>query len=282
MSVATTWPRISVITPSFNQAPFLERTLRSVLDQNYPNLEFIVIDGGSSDGSVEILKKYESRLAYWVSERDQGQSHALNKGFARATGEIVGWLNSDDLYSPDTLAYVGKWFAEHPQHDLFYGGLYLIDGDDRIQNAVWAGTDDPRYTFRVSLDVHQQSLFWRRELMERAGMIDESLRFSMDLDFIIRLLLHGRAGRTRRYLGMFRLHDAAKTATIVEQSWRENELIYERYRDQIPLPPMPARLNKFWLRSQRILKVLLDAPPSYFAFKVGRRLGLPAPTSWLG
>ena len=282
MSVATTWPRISVITPSFNQAPFLERTLRSVLDQNYPNLEFIVIDGGSSDGSVEILKKYESQLAYWVSERDQGQSHALNKGFARATGEIVGWLNSDDLYSPDTLAYVGKWFAEHPQHDLFYGGLYLIDGDDRIQNAVWAGTDDPRYTFRVSLDVHQQSLFWRRELMERAGMIDESLRFSMDLDFIIRLLLHGRAGRTRRYLGMFRLHDAAKTATIVEQSWRENELIYERYRDQIPLPPMPARLNKFWLRSQRILKVLLDAPPSYFAFKVGRRLGLPAPTSWLG
>lgn len=282
MSVVTTWPRISVITPSFNQAPFLERTLRSVLDQNYPNLEFIVIDGGSNDGSVEILKRYESQLAYWVSERDRGQSHALNKGFARATGEIVGWLNSDDLYSPDTLAYVGKWFAEHPQHDMFYGGLYLIDGDDRIQNAVWAGTDDPRYTFRVSLDVHQQSLFWRRELMQRTGMIDESLRFSMDLDFIIRLLLHGRSGRTRRYLGMFRLHDGAKTATIVEQSWPENELIYERYRDQFPLPPMPKRLSKLWLRAQRIAKVLLEAPPSYFAFKLVRRLGLPAPTRWLG
>lgn len=275
------WPRISIITPSFNQAAFLERTLLSVLDQNYPNLEYIVIDGGSTDGSVEILKKYEDRLAYWVSEKDRGQSHALNKGFARATGEIVGWLNSDDLYLSGTLACVGEWFAAHLQHDLFYGGLYLVDGDDRILNGLWAGTGDPRYTFRVSLDVHQQSLFWRRDLMERAGVIDESLRFSMDLDFIVRLLLHGRAGRTRRYLGMFRLHEDAKTAKIVELSWRENQIIYERYRDQLPLPSLPESLSKFWLRAQRIAKVLMDAPLSYFAFKLGRRLGFPAPVKWL-
>lgn len=279
---ASVWPRISIITPSFNQAGFLERTLCSVLDQNYPNLEYIVIDGGSTDGSVEIIKKYEDRLAYWVSEPDGGQSQALNKGFERATGEVIGWLNSDDLYHSGTLLHVGEWFAEHPQHNVFYGGLSLIDSQDCVHDAVWAGTNDPRYTFWVGLDVHQQSLFWRRELMDQIGMIDETMRFSMDLDFIVRLLLHGRAGRTRRYLGMFRLHEDAKTATMVEQSWYENRIIRDRYCHQLPLPKMSAALSKLWLRTQRVGKVLFDAPPLYFAFKLGRRIGLTPPVSWLG
>jgi glycosyltransferase involved in cell wall biosynthesis len=274
------WPKISIITPSFNQARFLERTMLSVLNQNYPNLEYIVIDGGSTDGSVEILKKYESRMAYWVSEKDRGQSHALNKGFERATGEIIGWLNSDDLYCPGALRHVGEWFASHPQDDVHYGGLYLVDAEDRLTDAHWAVPPDVRYTYFVGMDVHQQSLFWRRELMGRAGKIDESFHFCMDFDFVVRLMLHGRVSRTKRYLGMFREHEAAKTSTILDVCRRENQVVFERYRDFFPTEVSP-RWIKSWLALRRTTIVLWDAPITYFAFKVGRRARLPVPVDWL-
>lgn len=271
------WPRISIITPSFNQAAFLERTLLSVLDQDYPNLEYIVIDGGSTDGSVEILKKYDNRLAYWVSEKDRGQSHALNKGFERATGEIIGWLNSDDLYCRGALRHVGEWFLTHPQDEVHYGGLYLVDEEDCITDAHWAAKPDIRYTYFVGMDVHQQSLFWKRELMERAGKIDESFRFSMDLDFVLRLMLHGRVSRTTRYLGKFREHEAAKTSNIADICLRENQIIFDRYREFFPF----RTGLKHWLSLQRISSVAVEAP-SYFAFKIGQRLKLPVPIQWLG
>ncbi|MFN0084286.1 MAG: glycosyltransferase family 2 protein [Blastocatellia bacterium] len=276
-------PKISIITPSFNQARFLERTICSVLDQGYPNLEHIVIDGGSTDGSVEILRRYADRLAYWVSEPDGGQSHALNKGFARATGEIFGWLNSDDVYCPGALAQAGRRFAEDRALDLFYGGLYLIDAEDRLLDAHWAGPCNPRYTLHVGLDIHQQALFWRRELMDRVGGIDETMNFSMDVDLIMRLLLHGRAARTRDYLGMFRVHDEAKTATIEALSKAENRIIHERYRGRVPLavPRALARWNRAALSARRVAAVLAEAPAAYWAFKIGRRLGLPVPAAWL-
>ncbi|MBS1788526.1 MAG: glycosyltransferase [Acidobacteria bacterium] len=269
-------PRISIVTPSFNQAAFLERTLRSVLDQGYPNLEYIVIDGGSTDGSIEILKKYESQLAYWVSEQDRGQSHALNKGFKRATGDIIGWLNSDDLYCLGALHHVGEWFAAHPRDEVHYGGLYLVDKDDHITDAHWAVSPDVRYTYFVGMDVHQQSLFWRRSLMERTGAIDESFRFSMDLDFVLRLMLHGQVSRTTRYLGKFREHQTAKTSTITDICLRENQVIFERFRDSFPYWPG----LKQWLSFRRTSRVVLEAP-FYFAFKIGRRLNLPVPLEWL-
>lgn len=274
--VGKVWPRISVITPSFNQAAFLERTLVSVLDQNYPNLEYIVIDGGSTDGSIEILKKYEHKLAYWVSEKDRGQSHALNKGFERATGEIIGWLNSDDLYCRGSLQHVGEWFLAHPQDEAHYGGLYLVDENDRITDAHWAAEPDVRYTYFVGMDVHQQSLFWRRELMERVGMIDESFRFSMDLDFVLRLMLHGRVSRTTRYLGKFREHDAAKTSNIADICLQENQIIFDRYREFFPARPG----LKHWLSLFRTARVALESP-AYFAFKIRRRFNWPVPTNWL-
>ncbi|MDX2030000.1 MAG: glycosyltransferase family 2 protein, partial [Blastocatellia bacterium] len=278
-----TLPKISIVTPSFNQARFLERTLRSVLEQGYPNLEYIVIDGGSTDGSVEILRRYADRLAWWESAPDGGQSNALNKGFARATGEVLGWLNSDDVYCPGALAQAGRRFAANRALDVFYGGLYLIDAEDRLLDAHWAGPCDLRYTFHVGLDIHQQALFWRRELMDRIGGIDEAMHFSMDVDLIVRLLLHGRTERTRDYLGSFRVHDEAKTATIEALSKEENRIIQTRYRDQVPLavPPAFARWNRAALSARRIAAVLAEAPAAYWAFKLGRRLGLPVPASWL-
>ena len=126
------WPKISIVTPSYNQAQFLERTILSVLNQNYPNLEYIIIDGGSTDGSVEIIKKYEKYLAYWISEKDKGQAHAINKGFEKATGELVGWQNSDDIYLPNAFYKVVEIFREKPDYDVYFGNIYFIDESDSI------------------------------------------------------------------------------------------------------------------------------------------------------
>lgn len=269
------WPKISIVTPSFNQARFLERTMRSVLDQNYPNLEYIVIDGGSTDGSVEIIKKYEDRLAYWVSEMDRGQSHALNKGFARATGDIIGWLNSDDLYCDGALTLVAESCLADPADDAWYGGIYVADSEDRILEALWPLEPDPAYTVYVGLDIHQQALFWRRELMQRVGLTDESLHFAMDWDFIIRMLLAGRFKRIRHQLGIFRLHGEAKTTNQAEVGARDKQLLFDRYAHLFPVTGSPA-ITRWLLRGKRLVKVALDAPPSYLIFKLGRSLGLPA------
>ncbi len=270
-------PKISIITPSFNQAQFLERTMLSVLDQNYPNLEYIVIDGGSADGSVEIIKKYEDRLAYWVSERDRGQSHALNKGFERASGDIIGWLNSDDLYCPGAFHRVAEACQSQPATDAWYGGIYIADSEDRILNALWPLDPDPAYTVFVGLDIHQQALFWRRELMQRVGLTDESLHFAMDWDFIIRLLLAGKFERIRRQLGVFRLHEAAKTTNQSEIGQRDRQVLLERYARHFP-PSASGDLSRWLLRGKRLIKVALDAPPSYLTFKLRRKLGMPAKT----
>ena len=185
-----TLPKISVVTPSFKQAPFLEETIRSVLSQEYPDLEYIVMDGGSTDGSVEIIRKYADRLAHWESAKDEGQAAAIRSGFAWANGEIFGWLNSDDTLAPGTLREIGEFFAAHPDVDLVYGDLNLVDV-----------TGKPLYTARPLLRlgilvyenafVPQQGMYWRRSLYERVGGVDPRLRFAMDFDLVIRFLLAG-------------------------------------------------------------------------------------------
>ncbi|GAG62509.1 unnamed protein product [marine sediment metagenome] len=126
------WPRISVITPSYNQGRFLEKTILSVLNQNYPNLEYIIIDGGSTDESINIIKKYENYIDYWVSEKDRGQADALNKGFKKATGDIIGWQNSDDIYLPSVFLKIAELFKQNPKIDIIYGNRFDIDEDNNI------------------------------------------------------------------------------------------------------------------------------------------------------
>lgn len=278
------WPKISIITPSFNQVGYLERTIRSVLDQNYPNLEYIIIDGGSTDGSIDIIRKYEQQLSYWCSEPDGGQSAALNKGFRRTTGDIVGWLNSDDLYCPGTLFDVGRHFIQHSDTDVFYGSLYIVDAEDRLLDAYWAGPFgilQRSYIFYVGLNFHQQTLFWRRELMNKTGLIDETLKFSMDRDFIIRMLMHGRFAGKRGYLGVFRIHGEAKSSTILETSIEEDLIIRQRYKGYFPKIVGNASLNHILLRFIRFLNLMYDAPISYLACKIGKKFHLPVPIDWL-
>lgn len=274
------WPKISIVTPSYNQAQFLEETIRSVLLQGYPNLEYIIIDGGSTDGSVEIIKKYEPWIARWVSEPDRGQAHAINKGFKQASGDIVGWINSDDLYCPGAFQLVAKRFLANPALSAVYGGIYVIDENSVIRNGYWAVQPMPEYTYHVRLDVHQQALFWRKDIMSVVGLLDEDLQFIMDRDFILRLLHHGKVEHVSRYLGAFRHQLHSKTANIAHIGAKEHVLIKRRYASwfatQFPLP-----LYRSYLRIVRIFRLLASVGPKYLAFKIANRTGLSAPTSWL-
>jgi GT2 family glycosyltransferase len=222
-------PTISIVTPSFEQGHFLERTLYSVVNQNYPTLEYVVQDGGSSDGSVDVLRRYEKSLTYWVSEPDDGQGDAINRGFAHTSGEIMAYLNSDDLLLPGALAYIARYFATHPKVDVIYGHRMMIDEHDgHIGSLILPRHDDEELTL---LDfVPQETLFWRRTAWERAGgQIDTSLRFAVDWDLLLRLQAVGaKMVRVPRFLGAFRVHDAQKTATWYDDCLIECEALRRR------------------------------------------------------
>src|SRR4051812_44745583 len=174
-------PRITIVTPSLNQAPFLERTIRSVLDQDYPDLEYLVFDGGSTDGSVEILRRYDDRIAYWESVADRGQSHAVNKGFERAAGEIVGWINSDDYYLPGALATAASAFETIPDTDWLCGACRYLNSEGRLE-TVWTPRSPrgPRSAWAYEpWYVPQASSFWRRAMLDRLGRLREDYHYAM-------------------------------------------------------------------------------------------------------
>jgi glycosyltransferase involved in cell wall biosynthesis len=245
-------PKISVVTPSFNQAPFLEETIRSVLSQGYRNLEYIVMDGGSTDGSTEIIGKYADRLADWKSAKDRGQADAIRTGFARATGEILCWLNSDDTIAPGTLRLIGEFFAAHPDVDLVYGDLNLVDAEGkRLYTA--------RPLLRLGILVYenafipQQAMFWRRSLYERVGGLDPLLYFAMDFDLVVRFLLAG--ARVRKHPGIlanYRWHPAAKSSTLRDVMEKEiNEVVRRHLPATVAEPAWRRFLKKVYYRGLR-------------------------------
>jgi len=223
------WPKISIITPSYNQGKFLERTILSVIEQNYQNLEYIIIDGGSTDGSVEIIKKYADKLVYWVSEKDNGQTHALNKGFKKATGEIVAWLNSDDEYCPGALWAVAETFMEDREIDFVFGNIYDIDGNNKVLRDARHTTFSFTALIVLGSILSQCASFWKRELFEKYGYLDESKRFSMDYEFFCRIGYYIKAKHIRKPLAKFRWHDTSKSSTIVHVSIKEHGSVHDQY-----------------------------------------------------
>lgn len=210
----TAAPTITIVTPSFNQGKYIERTVRSVLLQRYPHLEYIVMDGGSTDGTMAVLERYRSSLAYLVSERDDGQADALARGFARSSGDIMAYLNSDDMLGPQTLAYVAWFFERHQNIDVVYSHRLAVDENDRV---VWYWHLPRHSSYMMSRWdlIPQETCFWRRRIFEKSGNIDSSFLFAMDYDLFIRFMRNGRFHRANRFLGAFRVHDVAKTTTLM-------------------------------------------------------------------
>jgi glycosyltransferase involved in cell wall biosynthesis len=205
-------PLVSIVTPSLDQGRFLERTLASIADQGYPAVEHLVRDGGSRDETPRILEAWAGRLASVVSEPDGGQTTALNRGFERTSGEIMAWLNADDVLLPGALHYVARYFVEHPDVDVVYGHRVLVDPDDR-EIGRWIVPEHDPEVLRWADYVPQETLFWRRRAWEKVGaQLDESFRFAMDWDLLLRF---ARADltivRLPRFLAGFRVHPEQKT-----------------------------------------------------------------------
>ena len=207
------WPRITVVTPSYNQAQYVEQTIRSVLLQGYPALEYIVMDGGSTDGSADIIRRYEQHLAHWESAGDRGQSHAINKGFARATGEVLCWLNSDDFFLPGTLRVVAEHLAEGTGVFAVVGHVVQVYADGRPPHRGVGRFEglERLLQFWKGYQMHQPSIFWRREVFEKVGYLDESQHLIMDFDYWVRIARHFEFKNIDRDLSCATYHEEAKT-----------------------------------------------------------------------
>jgi glycosyltransferase involved in cell wall biosynthesis len=224
-------PVISIVTPSYQQADFISRTMESVLNQNYPNLEYIVQDAGSGDGSFEIIKSFENRLTYFESRPDNGQAHALNLGFQRTHGEIMAYLNADDILMSESLRCVAHYFETHPKVDVIYSHRIIINEDDK---EVGRWILPPHYASPILWAdyIPQETMFWRRSIWEKvSSQIDESFSFAMDWDLIIRFHMAGaRFVRLPCFLAAFRVHSAQKTSLHLKQI---GEVEMQRLRKRI-------------------------------------------------
>jgi len=237
-------PLVSLITPCLNQGAFLEETIRSVLDQGYPRLEYLIIDGGSTDGSLDIIRRYADRLAYWTSETDRGQAHAINKGLQRAQGEILGWLNADDVLAPGAIFRAVQVFHQNPAVDVVYGHLERIDAEGNLLPTPELPKD--RVLFNKSLVigecvVNQPGSFWRRRAMERSGLLDEGLHYALDYEYWIRLALDGaQFFRLPETVAYFRLSHASKTVSRTAAMAVEQLGVLEKL---LAIPDLPDRLG---------------------------------------
>ena len=222
-------PLVSIVTPSFNQARFLESTIQSVLSQSYPRLEYIIVDGGSTDGSQDIIKKYSDKLAWWVSEKDKGQTEALNKGFAHAKGDILAWLNSDDTYLPDAVTSAVQIFREYPQLGLVYGSANFINEAGQIIGKFHAAQTNLHLLRQGYVHIPQQASFFRGNLWRSVGPLDPTFYFAMDYDLWVRIAARSQIKYVPQIWANFRLHTAGKTIAADDRCWPE--MLRVHYRD---------------------------------------------------
>jgi len=223
------WPRISIVTPSYNQGAFLEETIRSVLLQGYPNLEYIVIDGDSVDESVEIIRKYSPWLSYWVTEKDNGQAHAINKGFAQAQGTVFGWLNSDDYLFTDALIFVGNRFALITEPSVLVGEGDIVGQNGEFLRAIAVPALDQESILAWEQMFLQQSCFWSARCWEREGGLDEDLHLLLDVDLWVRFSRRYTFVAERVKLGALRWYPDAKTVKHRARGFAERVLLDIRY-----------------------------------------------------
>jgi len=211
------WPKISIVTPSFNQGKFIEETIRSVLLQGYPNLEYFIMDGGSTDDSIEIIKKYEAYLTFWVSEKDNGQADAVYRGFEKATGDIIAWINSDDYYLPDSFKKVAIEMAKNPANEVVIGGIQFINKNGKQLYRIKGFTQNTESLLCFGQNIAQPGCFWSRRAFYDVGGFERSLKFAFDFDLFLRLSKKYKLHALNEYIAVYREHGDSKSSTI----WNE-------------------------------------------------------------
>lgn len=243
-------PEISVVTPAGDPSPYLRRTLKSVIDQSYPRLEYIVVHNGSNDSIAEILDHYRERIDEVRSASDEGPASAINHGLARSNGEIMAWLSSDDLLLPGALAYVARYFTDHPDVDVVYGHCVLLDADDR-DVGIWVTPPHCADSLQWYDFMPQETVFWRRRVWDRVGGLDESLTCAFDWDLFSRFHRSGaRIVRLPRFLGVFRQHPAQRTRVQQEAALEEHAMLRERWHGRpLTSDELRARVFPFLIRS---------------------------------
>jgi len=222
--------RITVVTPSYNQGEYIEQTILSVLRQGYSDLEYFVIDGGSKDNTVDVLRKYDYFLDYWVSEKDSGQSNAINKGLKKATGDILCWINSDDILLRGALNAVAEYFAKHRHVVFLEGNTVRIDSKSNIIGCINTLGQKKIFSKNGIFNISQQSMFWRRKIHDKIGYLDERFHAEMDKEFIIRCHEEDfKFGYINKYLGAIRIHEKTKTTKGGEIWLNDKKLIRNMY-----------------------------------------------------
>lgn len=249
-------PRITIVTPSFNQAKYLPETIESVIKQDYPNLEYIIIDGGSTDGSVDVIKRYERHLAYWVSEKDSGQSEAINKGFKKATGELFTWVNSDDVLLPGSLQTVAEYYGKCNQPDIITGNVVYIDDKGRITRFLRLPRQSRFFFFRGVWHASAPAIFFKSSLFQSVGGVHVHYHLCMDFDLWMRMMNKGaRIVHTPRFLGGYRWHHEAKTAQYLAA--RTSKIPPERERIcRENLREYSERKVLFWRKIYKLYQLL--------------------------
>lgn len=253
-------PLVSIVTPSFNQAEFLEESILSVVRQDYPHIQYIVIDGGSSDGSVEIIRKYEKYINYWISEPDNGQAHAINKGFMHANGSIFAWLNSDDLLTPSAVTIAAHFLSTNPLIGVVYADRLHIDKRGNIIGIRKCPGHDQRM-FKRNFTLPQETVFFRKEIFDDVGGLDEHLQFSMDFDLWCKMTKVADMYHIPAFLGYYREHENAKSVNFhgissgIEREYaEEHKIVYRRHFGT----DLPRESMMKWYRLYRKLRIIYE------------------------
>lgn len=261
MNTSSHLPKVSIIMPSYNQGQFLEASIQSVLAQDYPNLEFILVDGGSKDNSLEIIKKYQDRFDWWISEKDKGHADALNKGFSHATGEILAWLNSDDIYFPNAVSEAVAILTSHPAVGMVYGDADLIDDFGEPAGKFASKQTSYRQMLRGSVHIPQATTFFRADVWRQAGPLDLSLFFSFDYDLWVKIAKASQVLYVPKRWAKFRIHGAGKTIVNDDRCYPDMLRVLERETG-----------NSSWLSWMRLRMIVRKAFYVWMPWKLRLRL----------